>query len=126
MRYVIRRISPWSAAKVGAVAGLIFGAIAGLMFASIAGMAGSLISELGGSAAPAAWAIAILVALMGGAVGAIKLALLAIVYNVAAWIGAAIELDLDRHDEIRTETADQGPAAKALSDEIMDERLFDA
>ncbi len=126
MRYVIRRISPWSAAKVGAVAGLIFGAIAGLMFASIAGMVGPFISELGGSTAPAAWSIAILVALMGGAIGAIKLALLAVVYNVAAWIGAAIELDLDRHGEHRTETADHGPAAEGLSDEIMDERLFDA
>ena len=62
----------------------------------------------------------------GGAIGAIKLALLAVVYNVAAWIGAAIELDLDRHGEHRTETADHGPAAEGLSDEIMDERLFDA
>ena len=97
----VKRISPGSALKVGAVVYAFFGIFVGICTALFSMMAGSL-ADLGGGASPGARALgfglgaaAIIVVPIGyGIIGGIGGALGALVYNVAAgWVGG-LEVDI--------------------------------
>jgi len=94
MRAVLRRISPWSAAKVGAVVGVIHGLLAGILATALSGAMASALTYFNQPISPLGWAAVILFGILGGAVSAVLFAITAIIYNIAVHLGAALRIDL--------------------------------
>ena len=122
MRYVVRRISPWSAAKVGSVVGLLQGVVVGLLISAAGKAAAPYLAYADQPVASIGWAAASLTALFVAALTVVVFALAAVVYNAAAWLGAGVVVDLSEAGKSAVEPpADDERSAREpfLQDEIL-------
>jgi hypothetical protein len=118
MRWVLRRVSPWSAARVGAFLGMAAGIIIGIAFVSLTAAFAPVVSALGGEVEPAGWASLVLFSLLNGGVTGVLFAVCASLYNLLGRIGISFEFDVDpaECDDVRVKHA-SGP--------LLGSRLFE-
>ena len=123
MRYVLRRINPWSAAKVGAMLGLVAGLVLGVVLYALGTVVASMLAYFGESVDPVAWPVVFLFSLLVGSAAAVGSAVLALLYNVMARLGAALELRLDEGDEVAPGSGRaKKPEADPLKGAFLDAR----
>lgn len=129
MRYTVRRVSPWSAVRIGAIIGIIQGLLVGALLMALAG---AIAPYADVSLQSAGWTAVLLMALFGGASWALLFVVGALVYNVAGWLGAALEVELEPRDEVQTiaskrrsDTPDGGSKTKKPDEALLDTSLFD-
>ena len=117
MRYVVHRISPWSAAKVGAVVGILHGVVVGLLVSAAGSVAAPYLAQLDQPVISVGWAAVALIGLFVASTTAIVCALAAVVYNLAGWLGAGLVVDLSDADKSAMREPAGKPAAGAESPE---------
>ena len=129
MRYTVRRVSPWSAVRIGAIIGIIQGLLIGGLLAVVAG---AIMPYADVSLQSIGWTAVLLMALFGGASWALIFVVGAFVYNVAGWLGATLEVELEPRDDVRTvvrkersEKPTNGARARKPDDPLLGESLFD-
>jgi hypothetical protein len=128
MRYTVRRVSPWSAVRIGAIIGIFQGLLVGALLAA---MAGAIMPYADVFLRSIGWTAVLLMALFGGVSWALIFVVGALVYNVAGCLGAALEIELEPSDEIRTivstkqsEKPDGSDKARKPDDPLLGESLF--
>ncbi len=129
MRYTVRRVSPWSAVRIGAILGIIQGLLVGAL---VMALAGAIAPYADVSLQSVGWTAVVLMALFGGASWALLFVVGALVYNVAGWLGAALEVELEPNEEIRTVVSKQqsekpvgSDKARNPDDPLLGTSLFD-
>jgi len=130
MRYVVRRVNPWSAAKVGVLVGIAHGLAAGVIFMSVNAALAPFLEYLGESVSPVGWPVILLFGVFGGSASAVLFAVGALFYNLASWLGASLVLDLTPEEPTPTspsaKKADQeAPRGEFLGGEAFQEKLLD-
>ncbi len=98
MRYVVRRVRPWSAAKIGALLGFVQGLILGTLIAASASAAMPYLAYIDEPVQPIGVAGIILIALLVASASAVAFAATALAYNLASWLGASLVVELDREE----------------------------
>jgi hypothetical protein len=98
MRFVVRRVRPWSAAKIGALLGFIQGLIVGALIAASASAALPYLAYIDEPVQPIGLAGIVLIALLVASASAVAFTVTALLYNLVSWLGASLVVELDREE----------------------------
>ncbi len=124
VRYRVTRVAPWSAAKVGAVVGLVNGLVVALVIRAVSSLAAPFLQQFGGDVHLFGWAAVALVILLSGGFGGLAFAAGAVLYNLASWSGAFIEVDVTNQTEGSPDEIQPAARPKGLGDDAFSDRMF--